>query len=521
MNDLINILILEPDDRIYEELSGIFLTGRFLDYGARAMKIGRMNSARQLACDNLDSIPDLVIADFSAAGDPEMEKAADRLKNRFPWMQIVLLFRMDDPDMTDILCRRNDRFILYPFKTENVCCIFRDSLWLAAVKRQKNQEASLNRANPQPENAGKTPFMERLDKNELEILPDLSAVQFAAGYVCMVCDGRKAGGIERAHRFLEQIGFLICSWKQPEGQGVFLMMKKFPEEGLEYGYQQIVDAYVRENVLLYEGGMLQSANELSACWKNAQINFEKGRVTRPQFWGPGLNQMEKNRRWVLTCVIGILSERYDDLPSLCRQQAENLQNLDQESKRQSLLQMKEQLEKQMNITFFQEDKDFRLEQTGMPEILDLQTVEAILVSWMQQAESTGASKSGERPLLYLRRICQCIYSQFKNPDFSLESAAVQLGLSSGYICLLMKKYLPYSFVHYLNQCRIHYAMGLLEHGVHVQEAAARSGFGSSTYFGRVFKKITGITPASYRTLYMQKRQILDAAALTEEKTFDN
>jgi AraC-like DNA-binding protein len=57
-------------------------------------------------------------------------------------------------------------------------------------------------------------------------------------------------------------------------------------------------------------------------------------------------------------------------------------------------------------------------------------------------------------------------------------------------------------VDYLNHYRVNRAMTLLvnETELSVEEISMRVGFESSTYFRRVFKRITGKTPKDYRKI---------------------
>ncbi len=60
-------------------------------------------------------------------------------------------------------------------------------------------------------------------------------------------------------------------------------------------------------------------------------------------------------------------------------------------------------------------------------------------------------------------------------------------------------------IQYLIQCRLELACHLLRSTeLNVKEVAARCGFDDAGYFGRIFRKRTGITPASYRAGFVQE-----------------
>jgi transcriptional regulator GlxA family with amidase domain len=55
-------------------------------------------------------------------------------------------------------------------------------------------------------------------------------------------------------------------------------------------------------------------------------------------------------------------------------------------------------------------------------------------------------------------------------------------------------------MHYLRRIRIHHAKVLLMEApdAGIKEVSVSCGFNSVSYFGRVFKEITGYTPQGYR-----------------------
>lgn len=84
-------------------------------------------------------------------------------------------------------------------------------------------------------------------------------------------------------------------------------------------------------------------------------------------------------------------------------------------------------------------------------------------------------------------------------DISLESTAKHFFIDKSYLCKLFKKHTQQNFNDYLMQIRIHKAKELLnnpEYGVNV--VSAKVGYSDYSYFGRIFKKIVGVTPSEYR-----------------------
>lgn len=85
-------------------------------------------------------------------------------------------------------------------------------------------------------------------------------------------------------------------------------------------------------------------------------------------------------------------------------------------------------------------------------------------------------------------------------DISLDELAEQTRLSKGYLCALFKKYTGQSIMHYLLTIRISHAkIFLIQYSdKKVYEIARLCGFDSPSYFTKIFKRVTGITPEDYR-----------------------
>ena len=87
-------------------------------------------------------------------------------------------------------------------------------------------------------------------------------------------------------------------------------------------------------------------------------------------------------------------------------------------------------------------------------------------------------------------------------DLRLEDVAAMAGFSKYYFTRLFKQYRDTSFYKYLNQKRINYAKTLLpDPELTVLDVANRSGFSSPSAFWRMFRQLTGCTPAEFRNMY--------------------
>ncbi len=81
----------------------------------------------------------------------------------------------------------------------------------------------------------------------------------------------------------------------------------------------------------------------------------------------------------------------------------------------------------------------------------------------------------------------------------LDDVAEAAGFGKTYICALFKKHLNTTFSQYLIKVRLENAKELIKNtDMKLDEVARRCGIGEPSYFYRLFKKMTGVTPAAYR-----------------------
>lgn len=87
-------------------------------------------------------------------------------------------------------------------------------------------------------------------------------------------------------------------------------------------------------------------------------------------------------------------------------------------------------------------------------------------------------------------------------EISLKTLADHVHLSSNYFSNLFKKEVGQRFVDYINSLRIEQAKKLLlTSSKRTLEISEETGFADATYFSKVFKKATGISPAEYRRIH--------------------
>ncbi|SDI34469.1 response regulator transcription factor [Proteiniclasticum ruminis] len=82
---------------------------------------------------------------------------------------------------------------------------------------------------------------------------------------------------------------------------------------------------------------------------------------------------------------------------------------------------------------------------------------------------------------------------------TLEDVSSHVYLNSSYLSQLFKKEMGIAFGEYLENMRIRYAKNLIKSThLSMNEISEKVGFSSQNYFTRVFKKVTGLSPARYK-----------------------
>lgn len=135
------------------------------------------------------------------------------------------------------------------------------------------------------------------------------------------------------------------------------------------------------------------------------------------------------------------------------------------------------------------------------ELSRLNSLEEICV-WLSHAlDKFMETVYGTRatPNMLLLRSAARFISNHYTDDISLEMVAENVHVSPYYLSHLFREELGITFIEYLTRTRVENAKRLLTNGrMSVSEVAREVGYDDAGYFSRVFKKLTGITPATYK-----------------------
>ncbi len=109
------------------------------------------------------------------------------------------------------------------------------------------------------------------------------------------------------------------------------------------------------------------------------------------------------------------------------------------------------------------------------------------------------SKRENKEDILIASVCAYIDNHLSEYDLSLSSVSAEVSISSSYLSRLFPKKKDVGFTQYIVQQRIEMVKDKLRNTqMSIDEIAQSSGFSSSSYLGKQFKKLTGLTPNAYR-----------------------
>ncbi|MGN7764380.1 helix-turn-helix transcriptional regulator [Paenibacillus sp. 22594] len=135
----------------------------------------------------------------------------------------------------------------------------------------------------------------------------------------------------------------------------------------------------------------------------------------------------------------------------------------------------------------------------------LKQVHAVMLNWLAEIYriyvSVNESKS-YRAMISEMKVY--IEENFDNPDLSLKHLSDRFQISGKYASHLFKEEFDMKFVDFLTQLRMQRAEYLLATtSDNLQDIGQKLGYANSITFGRVFKRVVGVTPGDYRKLKMK------------------
>ncbi len=103
-----------------------------------------------------------------------------------------------------------------------------------------------------------------------------------------------------------------------------------------------------------------------------------------------------------------------------------------------------------------------------------------------------------RPPLWLKQLIERLHENFLD-DLTVQGLALELGIHPIYLSRTFRQFHHLTIGTYLRRLRVHFAMNqLLNSHLEIASVAETAGFADQSHFTRLFKELTGMTPATFR-----------------------
>ncbi len=120
-----------------------------------------------------------------------------------------------------------------------------------------------------------------------------------------------------------------------------------------------------------------------------------------------------------------------------------------------------------------------------------------LLSHTKRYFSMIADRSGENAICF--SIEEFVRQNFQNESLSVKTISDHVNRSTSYVCTVFKNETGMTLNQFITKCRMEKAKEMLtDPRYKITDIASRVGYLDVNYFGKIFKKYSGVTPSDYR-----------------------
>ena len=139
-----------------------------------------------------------------------------------------------------------------------------------------------------------------------------------------------------------------------------------------------------------------------------------------------------------------------------------------------------------------------------PDDLSPLAIEGMSLELVAQAGRSSAPNRRQQPPVWLERVKALAAARFRE-RLTLAEMAREAGVHPVHLVTVFRRYMHRTPFDFLRQLRVEFAAGqLVSTQAPLVEIALTAGFSHHSHLCRVFKTVTGMTPASYRGLFARR-----------------
>ena len=497
------ILFIEDDHTLTDKIDR--LIREHLDHVRLLLHAENEQKAYSLCQDHH---PQLIIFDTDICNEEELYPAIDRIKEMLP--ESILILLLDESDtlrLRTFLRQRNERFLLKPVNEHNfidiISSYLREIITIADDRDliEKLTER-MQRFRPQLENM----LIHDIAVNAPpeRILQNLSILGyvFTEGVIAVV-------PISERETLKQQVDdlFVRCGHDVIRSDffdyTVYLILAhpSFVFEEVKRLEKQIA-LLNSETFFMGTGYIKRSIKQMHLCYKEAVEEFLVNRsiALEERLSSADREQLNAQVRQRAQIIFSYFLMMNESLIKLHLRTASQLIFMHGTDTLKALIhQFYDELSSLLTSSFQVECKPII---ESRQKFEDSKDVYAVLLDLYQRLSEPVQLLRNDAPHSQLRKILYYILNNHTVRKLCLQDVAAHLDISEYYICKLFRNYTNFTFTEFLNICRVEHAKNLLKSEYKVKEIAHEVGFQSSTYFGRVFRLYTTMTPREYRSRFI-------------------
>jgi AraC family transcriptional regulator len=123
-------------------------------------------------------------------------------------------------------------------------------------------------------------------------------------------------------------------------------------------------------------------------------------------------------------------------------------------------------------------------------------IEGMLLEIAGELDRRASACVGQPP--WLTAVRDLLHARFRD-NVTLADIAAEAGTHPVHVAAVFRRYFGCSIGEYIRKCRVEFAASrLARRGMALADIAAEAGFADQSHFTRIFKRLTGLTPAAFR-----------------------